>query len=73
VIFAVLTTMVAFAPWLFLSGVTAQFTRQLSVVISLALLFSLIEAFLILAGALTNDLKTAPESKWMTRQRTHCR
>ena len=48
VIFAVLTTIVAFAPWLFLSGVTAQFTRQLSVVISLALLFSLIEAFLIL-------------------------
>ena len=42
VIFAVLTTIVAFAPWLFVSGVTAQFTRQLSVVISLALLFSLI-------------------------------
>ncbi len=47
VIFAVLTTMVAFAPWLFLSGVTAQFTRQVSVVISLALRCSLIEAFLI--------------------------
>ena len=69
VIFAVLTTMVAFAPWLFLSGVTAQFTRQLSVVISLALLFSLIEAFLILPAHLRN-LKTAKsESKWMTRQR----
>ena len=52
VIFAVLTTMVAFAPWLFLSGVTAQFTRQLSVVITLALLFSLIEAFLILPSHL---------------------
>jgi len=53
VIFAVLTTIVAFAPWLFLSGVTAQFTRQLSVVITLALLFSLIEAFLILPSHLS--------------------
>ena len=45
VIFAVLTTIVAFAPWLFVSGVTAQLTKQLSIVITLALVFSLIEAF----------------------------
>ena len=69
VIFAVLTTIVAFAPWLFLSGVTAQFTRQLSVVISLALLFSLIEAFLILPAHLRNVKSTAPNSKWMKRQK----
>ena len=69
VIFAVLTTIVAFAPWLFLSGVTAQFTRQLSVVISLALLFSLIEAFLILPAHLRNVKSTAPDSKWMKRQK----
>ena len=69
VIFAVLTTIVAFAPWLFLSGVTAQFTRQLSVVISLALLFSLIEAFLILPAHLRNVKTTAPDSKWMKRQK----
>jgi multidrug efflux pump subunit AcrB len=52
VIFAVLTTMVAFAPWLFLSGVSAQMTRQLSLVITLALTASLIEAFLILPSHL---------------------
>ena len=69
VIFAVLTTIVAFAPWLFLSGITAQFTRQLSVVITLALLFSLIEAFLILPSHLRNVKTSAPTSKWMMRQK----
>ncbi|KAA1192762.1 efflux RND transporter permease subunit [Pseudohalioglobus sediminis] len=48
VIFAVLTTMIAFAPWLFVSGETAQITRQLSIVITVALTISLIEAFFIL-------------------------
>lgn len=52
VIFAVLTTIVAFAPWLFVSGVDAQVTRQLSIVITLALIMSLIEAFLILPAHL---------------------
>ncbi len=52
VIFAVLTTIVAFAPWLFISGTEAQVTRELSIVISLALVISLIEAFLILPSHL---------------------
>ncbi|EED35126.1 acriflavin resistance protein [Luminiphilus syltensis NOR5-1B] len=52
VIFAVLTTIVAFSPWLFLSGVEAQITRQLSIVITLALIISLIEAFCILPAHL---------------------
>jgi len=52
VIFAVLTTIVAFAPWLFVSGVEAQITRQLSIVITLALVVSLIEAFFILPSHL---------------------
>ncbi|MCH1611210.1 MAG: efflux RND transporter permease subunit, partial [Luminiphilus sp.] len=68
VIFAVLTTIVAFAPWLFVSGVTAQFTRQLSVVITLALLFSLIEAFLILPSHLRNMKQTVSTSQWKLRQ-----
>jgi len=54
VIFAVLTTMVAFAPWFFLSGEDAQVTRQLSIVITVALTISLIEAFLILPSHLRN-------------------
>ncbi|WP_439106006.1 efflux RND transporter permease subunit [Congregibacter sp.] len=52
VIFAVLTTMIAFAPWLFVSGEAAQVTRQLSIVITAALTISLIEAFLILPSHL---------------------
>ncbi|MEM1403248.1 MAG: efflux RND transporter permease subunit [Pseudomonadota bacterium] len=54
VIFAVLTTMIAFAPWLFVSGESAQVTRQLSIVITVALSISLIEAFLILPAHLRN-------------------
>jgi multidrug efflux pump subunit AcrB len=52
VIFAVLTTMVAFAPFFFLSTEEAQVTRQFSIVITLALLVSMIEAFLILPAHL---------------------
>ncbi len=54
VIFAVMTTMIAFAPWFFLSGTDAQITRQISIVITLALTISLIEAFLILPSHLRN-------------------
>ena len=52
VIFAVLTTMIAFAPWLFVTGEAAQVTRQLSIVITAALTISLIEAFFILPSHL---------------------
>ena len=52
VIFAVLTTIVAFMPWFFLSGEDVQVTRQLSLVITAALVISLIEAFLILPSHL---------------------
>ena len=68
VIFAVLTTIVAFAPWLFVSGVTAQFTQQLSIVITLALMFSLIEAFLILPSHLRDMKQSISTSKWKVRQ-----
>ncbi len=52
VIFAVLTTVIAFAPWFFVSLAEAQITRQLSVVITVALLISIIEAFFILPAHL---------------------
>ncbi len=68
VIFAVLTTIVAFAPWLFVSGVTAQLTQQLSIVITLALVFSLIEAFLILPSHLRDMKPSISDSKWKIRQ-----
>ena len=46
--------MIAFAPWFFLTSSEAQMTRQFSIVITLALTISLIEAFLILPSHLRN-------------------
>ncbi|PHR91783.1 MAG: RND transporter [Robiginitomaculum sp.] len=54
VIFAVLTTMIFFAPWMFLSGGTSEFTRAISLVVILALAFSLIESLLILPAHLSH-------------------
>lgn len=67
VIFAVLTTMIAFAPWLFVSGESAQVTRQLSIVITVALTISLIEAFFILPSHL-RDLKQRSNLKGLARR-----
>ncbi len=53
VLFAVLTTMVAFAPWLFLDGFMVQMTRHIAIPVVLALTFSLIEAFFILPAHLS--------------------
>ncbi|MEM1412455.1 MAG: efflux RND transporter permease subunit, partial [Pseudomonadota bacterium] len=52
VIFAVLTTVIAFLPWLFLPGSTSEFTRHITWVVVLALAFSLIESLLILPAHL---------------------
>ncbi len=56
VIFAVITTMIAFAPWMLLSGESVQITRQISWVVICALSFSLIESLFILPAHL-NHLK----------------
>jgi len=53
VIFAVLTTIIAFLPWVFISGSTSEFTRQITWVVILALTFSLIESLLILPAHLS--------------------
>ncbi|MFZ5609522.1 MAG: efflux RND transporter permease subunit [Pseudomonadota bacterium] len=52
VLYAVLTTMVAFAPWLFLTGNAVQVTRQISIIIIAALSFSLVESLFILPAHL---------------------
>ncbi|WP_237060614.1 efflux RND transporter permease subunit [Microbulbifer sediminum] len=52
VVFAVVTTMLAFLPWLFISGSTSEFTRHITWVVILALLFSLIESLFILPAHL---------------------
>lgn len=60
VIFGVLTTIIAFLPWLFMSGGTSEFTRHITWVVILALTFSLIEALLILPAHLS---KLKPREK----------
>ncbi len=54
VIFGVLTTIMAFMPWLFLGGSTSEFTRHITWVVILALAFSLIESLLILPAHLSS-------------------
>ncbi|MEM9669014.1 MAG: efflux RND transporter permease subunit [Pseudomonadota bacterium] len=54
VIFGVLTTIIAFLPWAFLSGPEKNFTEQISYVVIAALIFSLIECLLILPAHLAH-------------------
>ncbi len=66
VIFAVLTTIIAFLPWLFLSGIDVQITRQISIIVIAALSFSLIEALLILPAHLSK-MKPQDQTSFFTR------
>ena len=60
VFFAVITTMIAFLPFIFISNEASQFLKHLTYTIIFALAFSLIESFLILPSHLSH-LK--PENK----------
>ena len=68
VIFAVLTTMIFFAPWMYLSGGTSEFTRAISLVVILALFFSLVESLLILPAHLAHLKPVNPRSRIMKFQ-----
>ncbi len=68
VIFAVITTMIFFAPWMYLSGGTSEFTRAISLVVILALFFSLIESLLILPAHLAHLKPVDPKSRIMRMQ-----
>jgi len=54
VVFGVITTILAFLPWIFVSGSTSEFTRHITWVVILALGFSLVESLLILPSHLSN-------------------
>jgi len=69
VVYAVATTMIAFAPWFFVSQAEAQVTRQLSVVITVALTISLIEALLILPSHLRHLTPRKHLSPLMKKQK----
>ena len=53
VIFGVLTTILAFLPWIFLPGSVSEFTRHITWVVILALAFSLVESLWILPAHLS--------------------
>ncbi len=69
VIFAVLTTMIFFAPWMFVSGDIREFTRAISLVVIFALTFSLIESLLILPAHLSHLGPVNPKNP-LTRLQT---
>ncbi len=53
VVFGVITTILAFLPWLFLSGSTSEMTKHITWVVILALVFSLVESLWILPSHLS--------------------
>ncbi len=63
VIFGVSTTIIAFLPWLFISGPVQAFTKQIAWVVILALVFSIIEAMWILPAHLSTLKHKAKRSK----------
>lgn len=69
VIFGVITTIMAFLPWLFLGGSTSEFTRHITWVVILALLFSLIESLFILPAHLSNMKPRTSEGKFTKFQK----
>lgn len=54
VMFGVITTVIAFLPWAFLTGPTRSFTEQITFVVVSALAFSIIECMLILPAHLAH-------------------
>ena len=69
VFFAVLTTMIAFLPFLFLSGGVSQFAKHITWTVIFALAFSLIESFFILPAHLSHMKKQNKEGVYYRLQR----
>jgi len=69
VLYAVLTTIIAFLPWLFVGGGASQFTKHISFTVIFALSFSLIEAFFILPSHLSH-LKKEDKSGHLHRMQS---
>nr|WP_070961427.1 efflux RND transporter permease subunit [Hyphomonas sp. Mor2] len=62
VVFGVITTIIAFAPWALLTGPTRAFTQQITFVVIASLVFSIIECMFILPAHLSH-LKKEDKSK----------
>ncbi|MEX1250025.1 MAG: efflux RND transporter permease subunit [Hyphomonas sp.] len=57
IIFGVLTTIIAFLPWAFVTGPTRMFTQQITFVVVISLAISLVECLLILPAHLAHMKK----------------
>jgi len=62
VVFGVITTIIAFAPWAMLTGPTRAFTQQITFVVIASLVFSIIECMFILPAHLSH-MKKEDKSK----------
>jgi multidrug efflux pump subunit AcrB len=72
IIFGVLTTIIAFLPWAFVTGPTRMFTQQISFVVVVSLAISIIECLFILPAHLAHMKKQkfeGPTGKLMMMQR----
>ncbi|MBU3920670.1 MAG: efflux RND transporter permease subunit, partial [Alphaproteobacteria bacterium] len=72
IIFGVLTTIIAFLPWAFVSGPTRMFTQQITFVVVVSLSISILECLLILPAHLAHMKKQrfdGPSGKLMGFQR----
>ena len=69
VIFGVITTIIAFMPWIFISGTMSEFTSQISWVVILALVFSLVEALFILPAHLSTIKQSNSNGRFARFQR----
>jgi len=67
VLFAVLTTMIAFAPWLFIST-ASEFTKHISYTVIFALAFSLVESFFILPAHLSHMKRQNKKTRFFAYQ-----
>lgn len=68
VVFGVLTTIIAFAPWALLTGPTRSFTQQITFVVIAALVFSIIECMFILPAHLAHMKREDPQQRgWLSR------
>lgn len=66
VVFAVITTIVAFVPMLFVPGVTGDFFRVIPLVVIPILVLSLVESFLVLPAHLAH-INTENRQRWLKR------
>ncbi len=70
VFFSVMTTIIAFMPWLFIAGGAADYTKHIAYTVIFALSFSLIEAFFILPAHLSH-LKKEDKSGHLHRLQSY--